>query len=323
MSPTGLVHLDEGPDAGALWHAGNPVAEQRALQAGRGVVDLGHHQVVRTGGADRLQLLHLLTTQYFENLAAGAAVSAMVLSAQGHIQHAFTGIDDGEAFWAVTEPGRGEPLAGHLESMKFMMRVEATSATDQWRVLAVGDQVDAGQALGWPSGIPNVRTVLWPRDAELPEADPVGVWALEALRIEAGLPRIFADTDERTIPNEIGLWGTHLDKGCYPGQETVAKVHTLGRPPRRLTRLHLDGSAEALPAAGAPISHGGRVVGVMGTSARHHLEGPIGLALVKRALSPEVELRVDPVETEGPVISAAQEVLVDPEIGLHVRPLLR
>ena len=76
------------------------------------------------------------------------------------------------------------------------------------------------------------------------------MWAYEALRIAAGVPRIGLDTDHRTIPNEIGLLGVavHLDKGCYRGQETVARVHTLGRPPRRLVRLHLDGSVDALPA---------------------------------------------------------------------------
>jgi folate-binding Fe-S cluster repair protein YgfZ len=106
----------------------------------------------------------------------------------------------------------------------------------------------------------------------------------------------------------------HLDKGCYRGQETVARVHTLGRPPRRLTLLHLDGSENRLPAQGAEVLLGDRPVGFVGSSARHHELGPIGLALLKRNVPVDAELRVDG-------IAAAQEVVVDPEVGLHVRPL--
>ena len=111
-----------------------------------------------------------------------------------------------------------------------------------------------------------------------------GLWAFEALRIARGEPRLGLDTDHRTIPNEVGWIGTavHLDKGCYRGQETVARVHTLGRPPRRLTLLHLDGSENRLPAVGAELLLGDKVVGFVGTSARHHELGPIALALVKR-----------------------------------------
>ncbi len=154
----------------------------------------------------------------------------------------------------------------------------------------------------------------------LPEqlGDPVGLWAWEALRIEAGLPRVGLDTDELTIPNEAGLLNiaVHLDKGCYRGQETVARVHTLGRPPRRLVRLHLDGSVNHLPEPGSDVTLDGVRVGSIGTSARHHELGPIALALVKRNVDPTAELLVDGV-------AAGQELIVDPEAGLHVRPVLR
>jgi tRNA-modifying protein YgfZ len=144
-----------------------------------------------------------------------------------------------------------------------------------------------------------------------------GTWALEARRIAAGVPRIGLDTDHRTIPNEIGLLGVavHLDKGCYRGQETVARVYNLGRPPRRLVRLHLDGSVDALPAPGAELELDGRVVGFVGGSARHFELGPIALGLIKRGTPVEAQLTVAR-------IAAAQEPLVDPEIGLHVRPVL-
>src|SRR5690606_18176198 len=122
----------------------------------------------------------------------------------------------------------------------------------------------------------------------------------------------------RTIPNEVGWIGpaVHLDKGCYRGQETVARVHTLGRPPRRLTMLHLDGSENRLPAVGSPVLLGEKTVGTVGSSARHHELGPIALALLKRNVAVDAPLMVDN-------ISAAQEVIVDPEVGMHVRPKLR
>jgi folate-binding protein YgfZ len=144
-----------------------------------------------------------------------------------------------------------------------------------------------------------------------------GTWALEARRIAAGIPRMGLDTDHRTIPNEIGLLGAavHLYKGCYRGQETVARVHNLGRPPRRLVRLHLDGSVDALPTPGAVLELDGRAVGFVGGAARHFELGPIALGLIKRGTPMDAQLSV-----EG--IAAAQEPLVDPEIGLHVRPSL-
>jgi folate-binding protein YgfZ len=144
------------------------------------------------------------------------------------------------------------------------------------------------------------------------------MWAYEARRIAAGVPRIGLDTDHRTIPNEVGLLGVavHLDKGCYRGQETVARVHTLGRPPRRLVRLHLDGSADALPEPGTVLELDGRPVGFVGGTSRHYELGPIALGLVKRNVAADA-----PLVVAG--IAASQEVLVDPEIGLHVRPQLR
>jgi len=118
-------------------------------------------------------------------------------------------------------------------------------------------------------------------------AAPAGSWAADALRIPTRRPRLLVDTDDRTIPNEVEWLSTavHLDKGCYRGQETVARVHNLGRPPRRLVLLNLDGSAERLPETGDPVTNAqGRVVGRVGTVAQHHEDGPIALALVKRAV---------------------------------------
>ena len=102
------------------------------------------------------------------------------------------------------------------------------------------------------------------------------------------------DTDHRTIPNELQWLRTavHLDKGCYRGQETVARVHNLGRPPRRLVLLHLDGVSEALPETGTPVVAGTREVGRVGTAVRHHELGVIALALVKRNVTADSTLKV-------------------------------
>jgi len=307
-----------GIDAGVAAHYGSLYGEQRALAAGEGFVDLSHREVVEVSGPDRLTWLHSLTTQHLEALEPGVWVNVLILSPQGHIEHAFTGLDDGDAFRAHTEPGRAEALIAFLERMRFMTRVEIADVT-------------AAHAVAWrPTGsaADGGKYDLVPRDrlpAYAEAAGPAaGTWAFEALRIERGEPRFGIDTDERTIPNEVGLlpgpaWAAvHLDKGCYRGQETVARVNNLGRPPRRLTLLHLDGSENRLPTAGADVvpsgaGEGARAIGRVGSSARHHELGPIALALIKRNVDTTAQLEVDG-------LPATQEVVVDPEIGLHFRP---
>jgi tRNA-modifying protein YgfZ len=125
-----------------------------------------------------------------------------------------------------------------------------------------------------------------------------GVWAFEALRVADRRPRLGRDTDHRTLPAEVG-WladAVHLDKGCYRGQETVARVHHLGRPPRRLVLLHLDGvTTDELPATGTPVTTAeGRTVGFVGTAVRHFELGPVALALVRQNVPDDARLRVGP-----------------------------
>ncbi|MDF9715003.1 folate-binding protein YgfZ [Nocardioides sp. ChNu-153] len=312
LSLPGAVAGD-GVDAPVAAHYGSFITEQRTLVAGEGFVDLSHHEVVRVAGPDRLTWLHSLTTQHLLDLAPREWTGVLLLSPQGHVEHAFYGYDDGEAFVAHTEPGQAAALVTFLERMKFWSEVEIADVTADWAL--TWRPSSAGEA-------PYSAYELVPRDqleAYAAAAGPAcGLWAFEALRIERGEPRLGLDTDHRTIPNEAGWIGpaVHLDKGCYRGQETVARVHTLGRPPRRLTLLHLDGTEIVLPAVGAELRHDDKVVGFVGTSARHHELGPIALAMVKR------NVPLDAVLDAGGM-PAAQEVVVDPEVGLHVRPRLR
>jgi hypothetical protein len=144
------------------------------------------------------------------------------------------------------------------------------------------------------------------------------MWAFEALRIAARVPRFGLDTDHRTIPHEVGWIETavNLNKGCYRGQETVARVHNLGHPPRRLVFLDLDGSVDRLPVHGDPVKAADATVGFTGSAARHYELGPIGLALVKRAVP------VDETLLAGGV-AATQEVVVPPDAGANVQVTLR
>jgi len=301
------VLLTEGPDAGAPWHYGDPFREQKALLAGAAGVDLSHRPVFTVSGADRLRWLNDITSQDFAALAPGEPTTAYILDAQGRLTHVFGATDDGTTLWCHTEPGHLAPLLEWLRRMVFVARVEIDEVDDH--VLALPPGATAGP-------------VIVPRaDLEATLGGTrAGIWAMEALRIASGTPRVFLDTDERTIPNELANPAddrlgpaVHLRKGCYPGQETVARVYNLGRPPRRLTLLHLDGSAERLPAIGAEVLLDGRPAGRMGTSERHYELGPIGLALLKRNAPADAELLVDGV-------AASQELLVDPESGLHWRP---
>lgn len=249
----------EAPDEGVAAHYGDLFREQRALADGSGFVDLSHRGVVTVTGPERLSWLHLLLTQHVSDLPPGQATEALILSAHGHIEHALSLVDDGETTWMHTEPGSQEALIAYLESMKFFYRAEVADRTDEIAVV----HLPAGSIAEVPEKVV-VRETAHGRDLFLPRTDlesfaadhgpAIGVLALEALRVEAHRPRLGLETDHRTIPHELGWIGTavHLQKGCYRGQETVARVHNLGKPPRRLVFLHLDGSEVQLPPHGTP-----------------------------------------------------------------------
>jgi hypothetical protein len=319
----------EAPDAGVAAHYGNPYAEQRALAAGTGMTDRSHRGVVRITGPDRLSWLHSLTTQDLEHLEPGQSAEALILSPQGHIEHHLTLTDDGDALWAHVEPGTAGTLLAFLESMRFMLRVEPADVTDDYAVLTVtralpADSLPEGVSAALRGAVGTDLLVARPQlqaaatkfaDAGLTLA---GMQAYEALRIAARRPRLGLDTDHRTLPHEVG-WiesAVHLNKGCYRGQETVARVHNLGHPPRRLVFLHLDGSEDRLPEHGDPVQLEDAVVGFVGSAARHYELGPIGLALIKRTTPVDATL-------QAAGLPAAQEVVVPPDAGANVKVTLK
>ncbi len=332
----------EWPDEGVAAHYGDPVREQRAMTEGPVLVDRSNRGVVRVSGPDRLSWLHSLTSQHLERLAPGRTEQALILSPQGHLEHHLTLTDDGTATWIHVEPQTAKALTDYLDSMRFMLRVEVEDMSGGLVVQTLAGPLPAeggvidrtGAADPALAGLPadigpaavmqnpfGIDLIVSPEAAgRLARAYPVaGMWAFEAARIAARVPRPGLDTDHKTLPHEVGLIepAVHLSKGCYRGQETVARIHNLGHPPRRLVFLHLDGSADRLPSHGAPLTLAdGAQVGTVGSAARHFELGPIGLGLVKRSAPPDAPLLADGV-------AAAQEIVVSPDAGANVTVTLR
>ncbi len=345
LSRPGAVATEPGAVAAhsVAAHYGEPLPEQRRAAEAAVLVDRSDRDVLVVDGVDRLTWLHSLTSQHLERLPDGTGTEALVLSPHGHVEHHVVLAELAGTVWADTEPGAGADLVAWLDRMRFMLRVEPALVTAEWALLSLvgprGDDVlatagfavpDADRAVlgldggGWirrspatGDGSAPVVDLLVPRAELADRADRLlaagatlaGVDALAALDVEAHRPRPGVDTDHRTIPNETPWLATavHLEKGCYRGQETVARVHNLGRPPRRLVLLHLDGMEEHLPEPGTPVMSGTREVGRVGTVVRHHELGVVGLALVKSATLEK--LAAGPVELRvGPSVA-----VVDPE----------
>lgn len=350
-----------GADAGVAAHYGDPIAEQRSLarRARITLVDRSNLGVVTVAGDDRLSWLTTLSSQVLTGLGEGGSAELLLLTPQGRIEFAAFAVEKDGAVWLITERDQAAPLADYLNRMKFMLRVEVADRTDSYAVLEStldpreADGADAVLAGGtvwvdpWGAGIaPGGYTYASAGEEEHPAsayyryltivpahrlldavegAQLAGVWAAEALRIEAWRPRVGMDSDEKTIPHELDLLRTavHLDKGCYKGQETVARVHNLGHPPRRLTFLDLDGSEHTLPAAGSAVMNGEKKVGTVTSVALHHEAGPIALAVLKRSVDPAATLRVvDGGDTDADgnpapptQYAAAQTVIVAPDAG--------
>ncbi|MDP5227912.1 MULTISPECIES: folate-binding protein [Arthrobacter] len=340
-----------GVDAAVAAHYGQPLKEQRALADGRAVVDLSHLGVVTVSGPDRLSWLDTLSSQRVNGLAAGQSSQLLLLDIQGRIDFDIRLVDDGATAWLIVEPGLAAGLAEFLERMRFMLRVEVADVSAAWAVVAATADVPAFDGLAaWRDPWPEVgaggfsyavveterhpgRERPWTEwllpqdelDSRTEGLELAGMMAAEALRVAAWRPRQGFETDNRAIPHELDLIRTavHLAKGCYKGQETIARVHNLGHPPRRLVFLQLDGSQHTLPALDSPVTLDGRTVGRVSSVAQHYEMGPIALALVKRTVDPTAVLTIvdstGSQDTEGnPVVEeyvAAQEIIVAPDAG--------
>ena len=353
LSRPGAVDAGDATNVGVAAHYGNPLSEQRDLAAGSAVVDLSHRAVITITGPDRLRWIDSLTSQSVAQLAPGESTETLLLDITGRIEYAVRLVDDGTDLWLLLEREEASGLLRWLGSMQFMMRVTLADRSVEFATLGTLGQpalpvaAPHGVPLLWrdpwlgvsnggyqyavatrhPSASWTYSELLVPR-AELAgiatSAIPVaGLLALEALRIAAWRPRFATEVDDKTIPHELDWLRTavHLNKGCYRGQETVAKVHNLGHPPRRLVMLYLDGPDTRLPARGDDVmvvSNDDSVVGEESTVgrvtsvARHFELGSIALAVIKRATSPIAELLV---RTANRDITARQVVIVPPDAG--------
>ena len=331
------VPAPEGsPDAGVPWHYGDPLGEQRAAEHGAVVVDRSHRAVITLTGPERRSWLHSISTQHVADLVDGACTENLSLDGQGRVEDHWQQTELGGTTYLDTESWRGTALLDYLTKMVFWADVKPAAA-DLAVLSLIGPKLaeppvlealglDAlpaeSTAVALPDGgfvrrMPSAHTeldLIVPRDrkddwlARLMAAGvrPAGMWAYEAHRVAAHRPRLGLDTDERTIPHEVG-WierAVHLDKGCYRGQETVARVHNLGRPPRMLVLLHFDGSGER-PSPGDPVLADGRAIGRLGTVVDHVDSGPMALALLKRGIPAGT-----PLTTGGEHQVAAE---IDPE----------
>lgn len=328
-------------EEGVLVHLGSPLREQRALADGTAVAPLASRAVLAVTGPDRLTWLDSITSQALASLAPGESTELLVLDPQGHVEHAAAVVDDGDTAWLIVDRSRADALLTFLTRMRFRLRVDPRDASDTHRVVGGTRAAIAGVEgadLVWRDPWPHVAAGGWGYAAVDPHpgagrdwaeaivdvdaferllasgAPLAGELAADALRVAAWRPRAEREADGRALPHEVDWLRTavHLDKGCYRGQETVAKVHNLGHPPRRLVLLQLDGSGSSLPAPGAEVSSGGEVVGAVTSAARHFEEGPIALALVKRTVDVDAALTV---ATPDGDVAAAQETIVPPDAG--------
>ena len=316
-------------DQDVAWHYGDPLREQKNLVQALGAVDISNRGVIKITGSDNKTFLHALTSQHIERMNHQDSCVTLLLTPNGHIEHELHVINNEKEIYLIVEKSSLVPVLEFFKKMVFMSQVEIVDETDNLATVFepvrqvhdlfptwltplnyTGEPIsDAGQSAGGDPnkyvpqrpGIFQGREILIPRN-ELEnylklKAPLAGTWALEAIRIAAGVVRIIVDADHKTIPHEIGLIGNavHLEKGCYRGQETVARVHNLGRPPRKLVLIHLDGSPNRLPKPKSPIIVDGNEVGVIGSSAQHYELGPIALGIVKAKTEVLLNVAVDDI----------------------------
>ena len=322
----------------------NPIVAQRQLLAGKALVDQPELVVIAFTGEDRHNWLHSLLSQNLRNLQVGQSTEALALDANGHIQSILRITEEGERTWAIVDQTGADQLLDWLRKMVFRSKVQVLDLREEHRVVASwGAPISTAASViawtdSWTQPAPGghrygsspaepwalVLNVLGLPEHKALQANSATEWApqaaLDALRIAAHRPSL-AEVDEKSIPHELDLLASavHLSKGCYRGQETVAKVHNLGHPPRRLVMLHLDGSTHIHPEPGAEVvlaedaasgsaSAKGRITSV----AQHHEMGPIALAVIGRMVPADQALAVLGGQE---AVSASQEIIVPLDAG--------
>lgn len=289
---------------GVAWHYGNPLGEQRAAETGTIAIDRSQRRVLCVSGADAPGFLNNLLTQKLDDAPSGFSAGALDLDIQGHILHHMDISREGEDFYLDLPAAQFESAQDFFTKMVFWSEVTVEEA-DIAIVTLLGEAdipipptVVFSREVQWPGikrvdlAIPREKLVESMAALEADGARLAGLMAFTAERVRAREPELAADLDKKSIPHEIPQWisrsddnpaHVHLNKGCYRGQETVARVENLGRSPRLLALLHLDGSAPERPNVGDDISFNGRKVGRIGTIVDDCDFGPIALGLVKRS----------------------------------------
>ena len=314
-------------------HFDNPLVEQRKLLTGEAALKWAERSVLEIRGEKSASWLHSLLSQNIVNIAVGGSTEALLLDPQGRIQQlVHLVVVAGDKILLALPTSKATELTNWLRSMVFRSGVTVTDVSDQFQLFGAFAPIAEFDAYpcfidSWPQPRPGgVRYGSWtqafpyreyfaPKATQLPERlAPAGQLAFDALRIWAGRP-VVSDFDERALPHEFDLLSSavHLSKGCYRGQETVAKVHNLGHPPRRLVLLELD-AAESLPSADDVVAEAqsGREVGKVLAAAQHFEAGPIALALVSRNTIPDATLHIN---TDHGQLIAHQQLLVPPSAG--------
>jgi folate-binding protein YgfZ len=315
----------------------NPLVEQREFVSGSSAVLLEEKSVLVVSGEDRLIWLNDLFSQKLDDLKPGVSVEALWLDAQGRIVRDFHIVDDAEKSWLITYSTELANLVTQLQRMVFRAKVTIEDVSEDYAVVATWAKDVSGSVISWQDPWPEVTAGGWRygegpsepwnyRESLVPVAQVDSVWkefkhcgtmALDALRVAAMRPTGPNEIDEKALPHEFDWLASavHMNKGCYRGQEAVAKVHNLGHPPRRLVFLHLDGSAHALPDLGDEIFGTDDVaIGKVTSVGQHHEMGPIALGLVKRNTPVDIDLRVVNAAT-GESLSATQEIIVPVDAG--------
>ncbi|WP_083293844.1 folate-binding protein YgfZ [Corynebacterium sp. HMSC08A12] len=363
------AEVSEAPEAqssATAWHYGNPLAEQSRVNDGKpGLVDFWDRVAIRVSGAERRDWLNNLISQKVNAIEPGQATFGLILDVKGHVEHFFGILATDDTLILDTPATHADALEDYLSKMVFWSQVSVERLP--WaRLTVIGTDlaadsslftVDATSSAALPAQLSldvpedvdlqlwRTRTIgelqaldLWvPResftrawDKLTNVAQPTGRMAYDAFRVQARLPILGVDTDERAIPHEVpafigkGISGAtqlddvsagpteaavHLNKGCYRGQETVSRVHNLGKSPRVLVMLHLDGSANRLPEVGAELTAGGRGIGRVGSSVHDCDYGPIALALVKRNVVEKVASKNSDVP---PLLADGIDASIDP-----------